>query len=347
MIISAVEHESVLETAHDLEKNGVEVIYLPVDRRGVVDLKKLETALNGYTVLVSVIYANNEIGVIQPISEIAEVIREFRKKKIENRSKNSTFYFLNSSFYPIFHTDAAQAFQFLDCDVNKLGVDMMTLSSHKIYGPKGAGALYVRGMGNATGKVEKKSSMSRVANYLSPILTGGGQEFGLRSGTENVPAIIGFARATELIFSNSRELENRRIARLRNYFWHELRKIYPKAEINGAATRKTRISSELSEKKHSWHSDKFVDSDRLPNILNIHFPGYKSEDLLMKFDLAGLAVSAGSACRSRAIGGSYVIEALGFSEERAKRSIRFSFGRPTTEMEVKKALAIVRRCLKN
>src|SRR3989338_6994102 len=132
---TAIEHESVLETCRDLEKEGVEVIYIPVNKEGIVDLKKLKSALNDRTVLVSVMYANNEIGTIQPIDKISEIIRNFRESRIRNQEY---------SLFPLFHTDAVQAFQYLDCSVENLGVDLMTLSAHKIYGPKGIGALFIR-----------------------------------------------------------------------------------------------------------------------------------------------------------------------------------------------------------
>ncbi len=293
IIVSSVEHESVLETARDLEKDSVEVIYLPVDRRGVVDLGRLREALNERTVLVSVMYANNEVGTTQPIAEVAKIIAEFRGKKA----------------YPYFHSDAAQALQFFDCSPKKPGVDLMTLSAHKIYGPKGMGALYARS-----------------GTKVLPITTGGGQEFGVRSGTENVASIVGFANAVELTVA-AREAESKRIAELRDHFWAELKKIYPNVERNG--------NKDLLPTPYSL----------LPNILNVYFPSHESQDLLIKFDLAGLAASSGSACRSRAVESSYVIEALGYSKDRAKRSIRFSFGRPTTKEEVDNALAIIRKVI--
>ena len=295
IIISSIEHESVLETAHALECEGVRVTYVPVGVRGIVDLKRIKESLTPETVLVSVMYANNEIGVVQPIVEIAAAIKEFRESRgKEGEAKKDTA-------YPLFHTDAAQAFQFLDCDAQALGVDLMTISSHKIYGPKGVGALYARDM-----------------KMLAPVIAGGGQEFGLRSGTENVPAIVGFAKAVELAASR-RESEAKRITALRENLWNGIKKIFPKAEING------------SEKEN----------EKLPNILNVYFPGHTAQDLLVKLDLKGLAVSVGSACRSRAAEASYVIEALGHSKERAKASIRFSLGRPTTEKEIRNALKII------
>jgi cysteine desulfurase len=303
IIVSAIEHESVLETTRDLARGGVEVVYVPVDNCGVVSLEKLKSALNERTVLVSIMYANNEIGTIQPIAEIAEIVKDFHRRLSVGGQVSDV-----GAVSPLLHTDAAQAFQFLDCNVRELGVDLMTLSAHKIYGPKGSGALYMKD-----------------GTKLTSATTGGGQEFGVRSGTENVPLIVGFAKAVELT-AVARERESKRIGELRDYFWGELKKIYSKAELNGG---------QLSD----------VSCQTLPNILNVYFPGHLAEDLLTKFDLGGLAVSAGSACRSRAVESSYVIEALGYSKDRAKRNIRFSFGRPTTREEVKNALKIIRGIL--
>lgn len=285
IIISAIEHESIRETAESLKREGAEVVYIPVDRNGVIDLEKLEASLNKQTVLVSVMYANNEIGSVQPIAEIGKMIRRFREAR-DARGKNK---------FPLFHTDAAQAFQFLDCNVETLGVDLMTISSHKIYGPKGAGLIYVR------------NNSTNASSDLTPQLSGGGQEHGLRSGTENVPAIVGFAKSVELADA-ARKKEVRRIAALRSDLWRGIKKAHPKAEMNGVVG--------------------------LPNILNVYFPGHAAQDMLTMLDLNGLAVSSGSACRSRAMESSYVIEALGYSKDRARSSIRFSLGRPTTKAEI-------------
>jgi cysteine desulfurase len=309
IIISSIEHESVLETVRDLENNNVDVVYLSVNKAGVVDLKELETSLNENTILVSVMYANNEVGTIQPIQKITEVIETFKKE-----------HFRKETYCPLFHTDASQAFQFLNCDAAELGVDFMTLSSHKIYGPKGAGALYIKQA--ADGKQQTIS--------LSPILTGGGQEFGLRSGTENIPAIVGFAKATELS-AHSRKLANKKIAGLRDELWRGIKKMYPKAEINGAPFSRPITADNIP---------------CLPNILNVYFPGHDAQDLLTKFDLLGLSVSSGSACRARATLSSYVIEALGHPQERAESSIRFSLGRPTTKEEIMRAVQILKRITK-
>jgi cysteine desulfurase len=291
VIVSAIEHESVLETAHDLEREGVEVVYLPVSRAGIVDLGALRRALNERTVAVSIMYANNEIGTIQPVTEIAAIIADFKK------SVGST------ARYPLFHTDAVQAFQFLDCNVGTLGVDMMTLSAHKIYGPKGIGLFYAK---NAT---------TKSSSIVKGEITGGGQEFGLRSGTENVPLIVGFATAAEIALA-MQEKETKRVAAVRDHLFKNIKKIFPTAEINGGAGEPTGTT--------------------LPNFLNVYIPGHAAEDMVVKLDLKGVAVSAGSACRSRALQSSYVIEALGYSKERARSSIRFSLGRQTDKAEVVK-----------
>ncbi len=289
LIISSVEHESVLETARELENKGVEVIFLPVDKNGIVNLQMLESSLNDHTILVSVMYANNEIGTIQPITEISKIIKDFK-------SRQSSI----ANLQPLlFHTDAVQAFQFLDCNVKELGVDMMTLSAHKIYGPKGIGCLYLR-------------------QPLVSIMSGGGQEFGMRSGTENVPSIVGFSKAVE-IRSHLLGPANKQISGLRDYLWRGIKRIRPNVILNGGTGR-----------------------NFLPNILNVYFPGQEAQDILTRLDLQGVAASSGSACRSRAIEASYVITALGYAKERANSSVRFSLGRPTTKKDIDRALAVIK-----
>lgn len=289
IIVSSIEHESVLETVKDLESQGVEVVYIPVNGSGIIDLSKLKKAINERTELVSIMYANNEVGSIQPIAEIAKVIRQYKDKNGQG---------------PKLHTDAVQAFQYLDCNVNNIHVDMMTLSSHKIYGPKGAGALYVRNL-----------------EFLKPILAGGGQEFGFRSSTENIPAIVGFAKAAE-IAQGIREKESERVSALRDYLWKNIKRIYPKAQINGSI------------------------KERLPNNLNIYLPGMRSEDLIIKLDLRGIAVSSGSACEARSLEPSYVIEALGFSKKRAMESIRITLGRPVQKRDIDNLLSAIKNIVK-
>jgi len=335
IIISAIEHESVFETAKDLEKEGIEVAIIPVDKNGIIDLKKLEKELDERTILVSVMYANNEIGTVQDIYKIGKIISDFRKQIANSKSRHLPF---ATGYWPLFHTDAVQAFQFLDCDVKKLGVDLMTLSAHKIYGPKGVGLLYRR-ITNFKLPISNKFRMNNLSNTektlipsskggsalggnpytLIPILTGGGQEFGLRSGTENVAGIAGFARAVKLV-SNSRELENKRISGLKKVLWNEIKKIYPKAEVNGS-TKNT-----------------------LPNILNIYFPNISSELLLIKLDMEGVAVSSGSACHARSQEPSRVIQDI-WGEKRARESIRFSLGKYTTEEKIQRAGVIIKKVL--
>lgn len=283
IVVSSIEHESVLETARDLERSGIELRYWPVDQKGLIDLVRASSLLDDRVLMVSVMYANNEFGTIEPIPALAKIIRERSPKAL-------------------FHVDAVQALQFLNCRPRDIGADLMTFSAHKIYGPKGIGILYVRS-----------------GTKLRPIITGAGQEFGLRSGTTDVPLIVGLAKALELVLKN-RESETKRMGDLKQYFFRELKKLCPKVERNGG-------------------------EPSLPNILNIYFPGYVAHDLLIKFDLQGLATSSGPACRSRSSEPSYVSRALGYSPERARGSIRFSFGRPTTRQEIDKALAIIKNCL--
>ncbi len=344
VILLSVEHESILETAREFEKEGVEVIYLPVDKNGMIDLRALRASLDDRTILVSVMYANNEIGTVQPIFEIRKIIDDFKKER----------YAAAAHFFPLFHTDAVQAFQFLDCDAAKLGVDMMTLSAHKIYGPKGTGCLYTKknteyriqniekgkaGTRDSKGK-QNNTPLNSEFSILNSIITGGGQEFGLRSGTENVPSIVGFAKAVELATA-AREKESERMARLRDYFWKGIEKIYPKAAVNGIAPRASAVARSLPS--------------ALPNILNVYFPGRDAQDILTRLDMQGIAASSGSACRSRALDPSHVIMALGrshgsdfgssSSKNRAKESVRFSFGRPTAKKEIDAALAVLKKIL--
>jgi cysteine desulfurase len=300
ILVSVVEHESVRETARALESEGCRVTYLPVNAAGTVDTKELKERMTPETALVSVMYANNEVGTIQPIAEIAALVKAMREGNGGETVRGE-----RTGAYPLLHTDAAQACQFLDCNAQALGVDLMTISSHKIYGPKGAAALYVRDLA-----------------LLAPLETGGGQEFALRSGTENVPAIVGFARAATIAAEKS-EKEYLRTQELRGLLWKEIKKILPEASMNGPQE----------------------DTDKLPHILNVYFPGREAQDLLTRFDLNGLAASSGSACRARAVEASYVIEALGYPKARARSSIRLSLGRPTTEEEVSRAVEIIKRAL--
>ncbi len=327
LIVSAVEHESVLETARALAREGAELVLLPVDSAGSVSPRKLSKLLDERTALVSVMYANNEFGTIEPISEISKIVADFRSSKLEalnpkqyQNSRPKSFKHSNLEFvsdldikisdfgtvYPLFHVDAVQAFQYLDCRPGALLCDLLTLSSHKIYGPKGAAALY------------KRSGFT-----LEPMLTGGGQEFGLRSGTENVPAVAGFARAVELA-DEMRAGESARLAGLRDVFWKELRRKHEQMRLNGVD-----ISADRQ-------------GPRLPNNLNIWLPGQPAEEVVTRLDMAGISVSAGSACASRAGKVSGALTALGHSPARARQSFRLTLGRGTTSAELRRVLAVFR-----
>ncbi len=324
IIVSSIEHESILETARDLEAMGVEVIMIPVSHEGIINLEKLRGSLNERTILVSVVYASNAVGTIQPISEISNIIRNFRESRIQDyglRGNLKTMIHNSSFMLPLFHTDAAQAFQYLDCDVNRLGADMMTLSAHKIYGPKGIGALYMRqnyesGIRNY-GTEDRKSLIHNSKFIIHSLVTGGGQEFGIRSGTENVPYIVGFARAVE-IAAKARAREAERTRALRDKLFRGIKKILPKAAMNGSPLK----------------------AKRLPNHLNVYLPGYRAGELLIALDRLGVAVSSGPACASRAPKPPGALLALGIPEERAASSLRISLGRGTTMREIDRMLRI-------
>lgn len=301
LIVSSIEHESILKTVEDLKNDNVEIIYSPVDKNGVVDINFIKRNLNERTIGVSIMYVNNEVGTIEPIKQIGEIIRSFENDLLKKNIKKHIF----------FHTDAVQAFQFLDCDVSYLGVDLMTLSAHKIYGPKGIGALYI-----------KNNTPSK--KMIDGIILGGGQEFGIRSGTENTPSIVGFAKAVELRSERLKE-SNKKIGELKKYFWQNIKHIYPQAEING-------VSDFYTKKEMA-----------VPNILNVYFPHHKSEDVLTKLDLLGVSASSGSACNVRALQPSYVIFSLYGDKSRAESSIRFSFGVPTKREDI----LIATKMLKN
>lgn len=295
LILPATEHDCVLETAKGATELGAEVVYLSVDRSGFVKPAELKKHLNERTALVSVMYANNEIGVIQPIAQIAKVVREFR----------------GDHPWPLFHTDAVQAFEYLDCDVQKLGVDMLTLSGHKMYGPKGVGALYVK---NRSLLARKPFPKAEDKYLILPFVLGGGQEEGMRSGTENVPAIVGFSVAAELAV-RSRNSESKRLKILRDLLLKSVRKIFPKVQVNGSL------------------------QNRLPNHLSIYIPAMKAEWALAQLDLMGIAISSGSACSARTPEASKVLTAMGVDKERATNSLRITLGRQTTKAEI---VALVR-----
>jgi len=272
IITSTIEHKAVLDTCKHLESQGMEVTYLPVDRYGQVSAQSVREAITPKTILVSIMAANNEIGTINPLAEIGKVCKE---KGV------------------LFHTDAVQAAGKVAIDVQAMGIDLLSLTAHKIYGPKGVGALYVR----------RKAPRVR----LAPVLHGGGHERGMRSGTLNVPGIVGFGKACEIAMS-VRETESARLAALRDRLWNGLRAELDEIFVNGHPT------------------------ERLPNNLNVSFAYVEGESLMM--GIKELAVSSGSACTSSSLEPSYVLRAIGVGEDLAHTSIRFSVGRFTTEEEV-------------
>lgn len=284
IVISAIEHESVRETARDLAREGVRLTEVAVDSGGFVDPREVRKAITPETILVSVMYANNEVGTIEPIKEISREVASFRA---DHRSR-----------YPLFHTDAVQAFQFAPCDASDLGVDLLTLSAHKIYGPKGIGALYVRDF-----------------DFLSPIVTGGGQEFGMRSGTENVSSIVGFAKAVELAGKN-RKRAAKRAALFTDRIMRQLPRICPEIKRHGPEDPLR----------------------RLPNIVHVHIPGYRTDEMITRLDRAGIAISAGSACKARSVSPSHVLAALGVDAKESRESVRISVGAGTTAQETETLL---------
>ncbi len=291
IITSKIEHHAVLNSCQALEKEaclparqGFKITYLKVDKDGIVDLKQLKKSLNKNTILVSVMYANNEIGVVQPIREIVKIIRDFKKRH---------------GVGPLFHTDAIQAAGYLDLNVERLGADLMSLNASKIYGPKGIGCLYIkRGV------------------KLAPIIFGGGQERGLRPGTENIPGIVGLAKALE-ISQKMKEKETKRLSILRNYLIKGVLKKIPKSSLNGCL------------------------APRLPNNANMVIPNIEGESLVLYLDAQGVSCSTGSACTSQDLEPSHVITALGKSKEDAHCSVRFTLGRKTTKSEIDYLLKIL------
>jgi cysteine desulfurase len=285
MIVSAIEHDSVLETAKQYD-----VRICPVDEAGLVDLAALEQLIDDNTALVSVMYANNEIGVVQPIKRIAEIVAEKRAVR-------------TSKLPLLLHTDAAQAANYLDLHVSRLGADLMTVNGGKIYAPKQSGALYVR-----------------AGVMLEPLVRGGGQERGLRSGTENVAASVGFAVAL-VVAQSMRKDEGARLQQLQARCIAGLQGLGHGIVVNGS-------------QKH-----------RLPNNVHITIPGSDNERLIMELDEAGIMAAAGSACSASSELPSHVLSALGFSDEIAQSSLRFSFGRSTDESSIDQLLAELRRLL--
>ena len=283
IITSSIEHDAILEPYKHLEKEGYKVCYLPVDKYGLVDPEDLKKELLQDTCLVSIMFANNEVGTIQPIKEMVRITHE----------KNI-----------IFHTDAVQAIGKVVIDVKELGVDLLSMSSHKINGPKGVGALYIR-------KGVK----------ISPLILGGGQESGLRSGTENVASIVGFGMACKLArdnldqnISHFKKLTNRLVSR---------------------------VLSEIPHANHNGHPEK-----RIPNNAHFTFLGVNGEDLIIKLDENKIAASTGSACSVRIQKASHVLKAMDFSHEQIAGSLRITVGITNTEQEIDETVEVLKKVVK-
>ncbi|TRZ70020.1 MAG: cysteine desulfurase [Nitrosopumilaceae archaeon] len=280
IITSSIEHDAILEPCKKLAKDGFDVIYLPVDNHGVVNLSVLKNSLSDNTCLVSVMFGNNEMGTIEPIAQIAQLCNE----------RNI-----------LFHTDAVQAVGKITIDVKKLGVDLLSISSHKINGPKGIGALYIR-----------------KGIDLIPIILGGGQEHGLRSGTENVANIVGFGKACELAklhlsenISHMKKLRDNLVATI-------LREI-PGVALNG-------------------HTE-----NRLPNNAHFTFLGVAGEDLIIKLDEYGVCASTGSACSVHTQKASHVLQAMGFSHEQITGSLRLTLGLFNNQQQIDETVNILKK----
>jgi len=285
IITAATEHKAVLDTCKKLEKNGCRVTYLPVKGDGLIDLHMLREAITDKTILVTIMYANNEIGVLQPVAEIGKICRE---KGV------------------LFHTDGVQAIGKVPVDVNRDHIDLMSITAHKLYGPKGVGALYVR----------RKNPRVQ----LTAQMDGGGHERGMRSGTLNVPGIVGLGEACAICQREMPE-ETKRLRYLRDKLRNKLESELDEVYLNG-----------------SWEH-------RLPHSLNLSFAYVEGESLLMGIN--DVAVSSGSACTSATLEPSYVLKALGLGDDIAHSSIRFGIGRFNTEEEIdyvaEKLINVVRK----
>ncbi len=278
LVTSKVEHSAIVKQAEALSRRGYEVTWLPVDSSGLINLSELERAIRPDTAIVSLMWANNETGVLFPIEAVAEICR----------SKGT-----------LFHTDAVQAIGKVPVDLSRLAVQFLSVSGHKLHAPKGVGALYV----------------SRHTRF-NPYLIGGGQENKRRGGTENTASIVAFGIAAK-IAAEHLEAENTTVRRLRDRFEGELLERVPGIHVNG-------------------HLEQ-----RLPNTSNLAIDGVDSEAMLLLLDQKGICCSAGSACTAGSLEPSHVLRAMGFSNERARGSLRFSFSYLNTDAEIDRALAII------
>lgn len=280
IISTPIEHHAVLHTLEVLKKEGWEITYVKVDKQGLIDAREVIKAVRPDTVLISIMYANNEIGTIEPVAEIGRELLKYRQA--------------HQSVYPYFHTDACQASGYLEIDVEKLHVDLMTVNGSKIYGPKGVGFLYVRR-----------------GVKIEPLIVGGAQERNLRAGTENVPGIVGLARALELA-QVGKVKESKRMRDLTEYLWKKIEQTISKVQLNGPA----------------------IGVNRLANNLNVTFMDVEGEAMLLYLDEYGVMCSTGSACTSTSLDPSHVLMALGLPYEYIHGSLRFSLGHCNTKADI-------------
>lgn len=295
IIALPTEHTAVVACLDQLEKEGFKVLYCPVDEAGLIKIDEFKRLINDKTILAVLNYASSEIGTIQPIGEIAKLVKQTRLLRKQKNNPTPLY----------FHSDASAAAGLLGLAVNRLGVDTMTINAAKIYGPKGSGALYVK---NGT--------------KIQPIIFGGGQEQDLRSGTENLAAAVGLAKALQ-IAEDKRCREVDRLTNLRDYAIKKIFEIYPKAILNG-------------------HPKK-----RLASNINVSFAGVNGEDLVAYFDAASIAVATGAACSESDERPSHVVLALGRSQMQAQGSLRVSLGRATTRSDIDAFLAALKQILAN
>jgi cysteine desulfurase len=271
IVTSSIEHDAILEPCKKLSQNGLEIKYLPVDKFGMINLFDLKNCISDNTCLVSIMFGNNEVGTVQKISEISQICHE---KKIP------------------FHTDAVQAIGKIPIDVKELGIDLLSISSHKLHGPKGIGALYLKN-----------------GILIDPMILGGGQEHGLRSGTENVANIVGFGKACE-IAKNNLTANMAYVIKLRDLLIEKVLNEIPEVTLNGDP------------------------ESRLPNNAHFTFLGVNGEDLIIKLDEYGIAASTGSACSVNTQRSSHVLQAMGFSHEQITGSLRLTLGIFNNEKEI-------------
>jgi Cysteine sulfinate desulfinase/cysteine desulfurase and related enzymes len=300
IITSKVEHDAIIEPCRDLEADGAEITFLPVDAHGIVNPEDVKNAIKENTVLVSIMSVNSEVGICQPIREIGKVVEKTNEARQNEWQRIGAAKKLPKPREIYFHTDATQAVNFFDCNVKKLHVDLLSMSAHKIYGPKGVGLLYL-----------KKGVK------LAAIQLGGHHERNIRSGTLNVPGIVGLGEALAQITGKSREKDNKKVAVLRD-----------------------RLVAGLTEKIPNIVLNTFRENST-PAHAHFTFRGAEGESILISLDFAGIAVSTGSACASNSLKSSEVLAAMGVCEEDSNYSIRFTLGKDNTREEIEKVIKVL------